>query len=893
MRTFRFKIILTFLVLASAMTSQAAGKRMTFTFEIGRQVGQEEVSVGAVNSSFFSQLYGLEGKNAIVNALSLTTLTMQATYTPSAGRESFYRSYTCDEGFGHWFSTNGMATTKTASKAIQVCFDGQSFLVSHNADKVTEGSEYTVKESFIMSGRDTLTYEFRVAFGTDIYVRNNQPAFVGGRPDRTASWPVKPLVKGGKDDWTVSNCIQVNVGEDIVLSAEAKDGMNVRYAWANAKGNTIQSFRKTADFTITSAKAADGGTYVLKVRSTDADGKVTVSNCNYFIDIQTAAGDFYDWPSNTATFSYNFKDEYPDFPAPKKTHNIKKKNGKPANVVSGEWWSAHWGDKLNPMVGQDSATVYQCAENMIKYFENEFAYIRDVMGWPPDLNAREGWKSYIYIFGSGLEYDSTDSLEQGGYQGWYSPDGFGSPCVTCSYLPFSRYRSDADKIWGYSDSEWQRSAMIHEGIHAILATMKGVKGSSWFHEAGNTWLQGKMAQLRSGGEEDDDARAGWLDGGPFLAPFMPIECYSGWLQDGSFGGPGAEGVNRYDGQQQICTWRRYLGGTQYGNSFPYILSSFCGNGSIPWIWNNCEGRVLEGIGNYVGDEAMRKIILQYRSRMAIYDFDGYKSYRNIASDNFGAGIGPEYEPYYIKCDTWKMTPYSKPVLNDADGWLAPDTLTNPGWSGANFIPLHVDQDKNIAEVEFRPEDTNMMAQLCYRTKDGTAYYSQPVSCGTVSIDISKKPANGVIILVVANTDYIYTGEAQRKYHWDYRIRLGEGTLAVADIYKKWFFHEQKITDEAFVTDLSSLDSRHSSITDSDIRPISGMILRGHEVKVNIGSRNPEDIHVRLVGLPGAVIANGTLSADGTFMIPNDIPQGLYVATFAYNSKFYSHKLLIK
>jgi hypothetical protein len=105
----------------------------------------------------------------------------------------------------------------------------------------------------------------------------------------------------------------------------------------------------------------------------------------------------------------------------------------------------------------------------------------------------------------------------------------------------------------------------------------------------------------------------------------------------------------------------------------------------------------------------------------------------------------------------------------------------------------------------------MEAQLCYRTKSGKAYYSQPVYCGKMEMNITDRPANGVIICVVANTDYIYddkNGEAQRSHHWDYRIRLNEGCIAVADNYQKWFFYERNITDPTL--DLSAIEEITSS-----------------------------------------------------------------------------------
>ena len=641
-----------------------------------------------------------------------------------------------------------------------------------------------------------------------------------GRKDYVDSWVVKPQVRVNEQAWSQKNYIQADAGSSITLSAtEPETAVSVKYAWQNEKGKSLRSYMKTADFTLTDVTRADGGMYTLKVRMTQEDGSIVVKNYNYFVDVQEHRGEFYDWEAHTVRFGYDFRTEYPELPEPQKVHTFYKRTANggtaPANMYVGKWWSAFWGDNLNPEVGKDSATIYGAAKRMVDYFDQEFAYLRNKMGWPPDLSARKGYKSIIYIFGSGLTNDNTPQSEQGGYQSSTRADGQNWACVWASWYPFSRFRLDADKKW--NDGAYQRDAMIHEGIHATFADMPGVKGSSWFHEAGNTWAQSKMAQLKAeeagNTVESDNARAGWLDCGPFLAPFMPIECYSGWLQDGTFGGPQAQGVNRYtsDGKQ-ICTWRNILGGTQYGNSFPTILSAFCGNGSVPWIWRYCSNRVLEGIGDSIGEEAMRKVILQYRSRMAIYDFGyGSKSYRNSASDSFGQSIGPEWEPYYINCGKWRMTPYAHPVQNDANGWLAPDTLTNPGWSGANFIPIHVNPASDKVVVEFRPEDTHMEAQLCYRTKSGKAYYSQPVYCGKMEMNITDRPANGVIICVVANTDYIYddkNGEAQRSHHWDYRIRLNEGCIAVADNYQKWFFYERNITDPTL--DLSAIEEITSS-----------------------------------------------------------------------------------
>jgi len=814
------------LLLLLSLGVHANGRRVTFTVNVSRPMDAQP-SEFVVAQSLLTQAYGLITTSDVDDALKSGKLNLVATYNTSNGKESFYATRTVSEGYGHWFTKTGLATSKQTSRVICVCFMDGKFYISHDTSgNVAENDHFIVKESFVSKTvTDTITYVFDVTVGGMIAsVSSNQQAIAFGRKNYVDSWMVKPQVRINEQDWKQRNYIQTDAGNSITLSAIAPETVkSAKYSWLNAKGKTIRSYKSTADFILSNVTYADGGFYTLKVRMTMEDGTIIVKDYNYFVDVQEHRGEFYDWAAHIVPFSYDFRSEYPELAEPQKVHTFYKRtaNGKqaPANQYVGKWWSAFWGDNLNKEVGTDSATVYAAAKRMVDYFDQEFAYLRNKMGWPPDLSARKGYKSIIYIFGSGLTNDNTSPEEQGGYQSATYADGQTWACVWASWYPFSRFRLDADTKW--NDGAYQRDAMIHEGIHATFADMPGVKGSSWFHEAGNTWAQSKMAQLKAeeAGNtiEDDNARAGWLDCGPFLAPFMPIECYSGWLQDGTFGGPQAQGVNRYtnDGKQ-ICTWRNILGGTQYGNSFPTILSGFCGTGSVPWIWRYCGYRVLEGIGDSIGEEAMRKVVLQYRSRMAIYDFGyGSKAYRNSASDAFGQAIGPEWEPYYVKCDTWRMTPYAKPILNDNSGWLAPDTLTNPGWSGANFIPIHVDPAAQKAVVEFRPEDTHMEAQLCYRTKDGKAYYSQPVYCGKIELDISDRPANEVIICVVANTDYIYddnNGEWQRSHHWDYRIRLNEGCMAVADNYQKWFFYERNITDPTFdPTGIDEVESEEWSV----------------------------------------------------------------------------------
>lgn len=877
----------------SVLAVTAAGTKEVITFDVTRPVesGSETLTSCGLNAQYVALKMGCMN----VEELESKMLKDEVLFIARQGSTSSWYGTSSFGTYGHAFSVKGIAlANKTHRNAALMCkFENNDFHIGHVTGKVEEGTTYTFTQAFV-AGTDTLAYVFNVTMGQTESVSSDQPGldetFIH-REDDTESWVVTPVVRQNDQTPLYQNYIQVSAGDKITLSAKLSDeqisaGCTAKYRWYDSKGNSLSlKYMSDADYVIDNAAYEDGGFYTLKIAYKGETGNA-IKNYNYYVDVQTEEpGTPFDWSVNTPKFSYDFRSEYPNLAPPTKIHKFKQHNGKDAHYVEGDWWVAYWGDNLNPEVDFDNKNAYT---NMIKKFDEDFAYIRDHMGWPPDINAREGYKSFIYTIGSGISNDNDDNQMTGGWQSATWIDGRNWPCVWATWYPVSRFRDDADNMWG--DGGYQREAMIHEGIHALFADMAGVKGSAWFHEAGNTWLQSAMAAQRSGAY----GVPGFLDACPLIAPFMPIECYSGWLQDGSFGGPAAEGVNMFNAQgQQICTWRNLLGGNQYGNSFPIVLAEICGKGSIPWIWRYCSNRVLEGIGDSIGEEPMRQLILQYRARQAMFDFGGWsKGYRTIVDNNFGGIIQAEWEPYWIKCEPYKLTPYVNMYRNTKDGWLAPDTITNPGWSGANVIPIHVTGD--VCKVEFRPEDTEMRAQLCYRTKSGKAYYSQPVHCGTLTIDISDKPANGVIFCVVANTDYIYTGDAQRKKHWDYRIKLGEGALATASKDCRWYFYEKAITDQDFETAINDVEIGDTELPKYEgVRLMSSVVKSGDNISVDLNGADANDINVRIVGLSGVIVESGNLNSDGTYTIPAGLRKGLYFITFSNGDRRDVFKVLMK
>jgi len=566
------------------------------------------------------------------------------------------------------------------------------------------------------------------------------------------------------------------------------------------------------------------------------------------VSLSAAPGDPYQFPSYNPNIRYSFLDSPDKVPEPTQSYNntrctVQGKKG------SG-WWEFVWGPRANSLLTTNNNRIVrdEIIDPMLKKMNDDFAYFRDIMGWPPDRRAKKGYRSTIYLYGSGTGCSDSerDSTAQGG---WQSSDGV-DPIVLLSWNPVLAFHGPSYSAAGLSNPSYQTEAVVHEGIHAVLASMTnpqtGVATANnipgWFHEGGNTWLQ-KIATAQK-----TNTFGSWadLDGVGYMAPFIPIESYTGWLLDGSFGGPDAEGVNMSGSSGQICTWRTWLGGNQYGNGFPSFLGEWIGNGAIPWIWINGERNgsangnfknVLWVMAKGLGDSQMRRLVMEYRSKQATMDIGRWSnSVRNLIRGNhFGQNIGPEWQPSWkpactgatneIKCvasesnctctERWYATPYAITTNNansaactrvantgnasaaptcGAGVTLKPDPRTIPGWSGANQIPLKVATNVNEVSIEFLPLGDSMTFQIAYRATDGTAIYSQPIrgalrnssgTANTATLRLDKRPANDVVYAVIANTDYIYKGDATRKAKYDYRIKLGDG-LSTADIYTKWF-----------------------------------------------------------------------------------------------------------
>ena len=605
---------------------------------------------------------------------------------------------------------------------------------------------------------------------------------------------------------------------------------------------------------------------------------VCINDCGGFSEMRVNLtintnndGSTYTWPAYDPPIYYDFKDEFPALEMP--TKDLEDC----ANVAgrqSSDWWTFVWGPNARSEITEKAITP------MLERFNQDFAYFRDVMGWPPDKRAKNGYRSAIYLFGSGLCTDNADSTVLGGWMGSIDYQNESWPMVLASYYPVYSFDPDCP----YGDREAQMGAMIHEGIHAILADLPGARNAAWFHEGGNTWLQQEMESQKSG----DYSSMGFLNAGALIAPFMPIECYSGWLQDDTFGGPSAEGVNRFEGNQQICTWRNLLGGNQYGNLFPVIFSQIFGNHSVAWIWRYCENRVLEGIADTLGDYQTRRLIMEYRAKQAMLDIGPWSgACRKLVDGTFGMNIQAEWQPSWLNPEVWKATPYAM-TSDDGTGLLTPEYRTTPGWSGANQIPLIVNGNK--VTVDFMPMGSNMSCQLCYRASDGSVVYGEPVLGGECSLNIDKQPANNVVFAVICNTDYIYEGEQTRKAHFDYRLKLVEGIKERGHWNVRWYQWDKKLSNLTLPppTAVNSITESHNVLS---IYP--NPVKEGEDVRISLNTQAGKPTDFNIYNLSGQLVLNTRTTESDLTIKSSKFEKGVYVLLAKHADCIETCKLVVQ
>ena len=164
---------------------------------------------------------------------------------------------------------------------------------------------------------------------------------------------------------------------------------------------------------------------------------------------------------------------------------------------------------------------------------------------------------------------------------------------------------------------------------------------------------------------------------------------------------------------------------------------------------------------------------------------------------------------------------------------------------------------------------------------------------------------------MANTDYNYTNDnnqAQRKHHYDYRVRLLDGALQVADLYTKWSLNEQTLTDASYDEDAAreaqniALDIREINGSEPDVtytpgsngvKLLTGRLMAGHPITVQLANGiSPDQVRVNMLGLSGVVVDEAPLQGNA-YTLPSSLAPGLYFIKFVQNGKTDTYKVYVK
>jgi hypothetical protein len=312
----------------------------------------------------------------------------------------------------------------------------------------------------------------------------------------------------------------------------------------------------------------------------------------------------------------------------------------------------------------------------------------------------------------------------------------------------------------------------------------------------------------------------------------------------------------------------------------------------------------------LGTTQLRHLISEYRAKQALLDMGKWSNaFKALLDAHFGQSIGAEWQPSWLNPAAWTATPYAV-TTNNGSGLLTPENRTTPGWSGANQIPLTV--SGSSVTVNFQPIGANMTCQICYRATDGTAVYSQIVSSGNCTLNLTKAPANNVVIVVICNTDYIYNGESTRTAHYDYRLQLGTGVTGTASVNTKWYATTLKSASSDAIVNTAMFDiskycskgqylqqptaaNKQLSIdSNNEIVMYPNPIASNGLLNISFSSTANEPKVIEISNIQGQVIYkkpvfinNVTINAGGL------LKQGLYFVTVKTSTQTKTYKLIVE
>jgi len=316
---------------------------------------------------------------------------------------------------------------------------------------------------------------------------------------------------------------------------------------------------------------------------------------------------------------------------------------------------------------------------------------------------------------------------------------------------------------GMSDAN--RYNLTHEFNHVLENSYGTVPGQlvSWVQESYNDYLILRLAEWRGGGTFGQatqftvPSNIGYLDTLVYQQPFVPIESC------------GINAAGEATGPQDYMNDST---GFRYNDLFPLFVAQRVGPTFYAAVWEQAQTteQNLQTMTRLLDRARVQCMVQEYAARLAIGDFlELSSSMQQRASSEMYA------------------------ATTSQGGALVPSDATKlPRYTGRNNIPIAVTAGATSVTVTFTPDaqgsqgtPADMRAQIVYRATDGTSVWSAPTSGGDTTIDLTKAPRNGVVIVVITNVTMDGYVNAQ-SYGWDptetfgYRIQVTGGSAAATN-----------------------------------------------------------------------------------------------------------------
>jgi hypothetical protein len=309
----------------------------------------------------------------------------------------------------------------------------------------------------------------------------------------------------------------------------------------------------------------------------------------------------------------------------------------------------------------------------------------------------------------------------------------------------------------------QRYDLTHEFFHVLENSYGTVPGQkvSWIQESYNDYLILRVAENVGGATPGQatqfklPSNVGYLDALVYQQPQAPIES-CGIESDGTtITGPADYFMDST--------------GYRYNDLFPLFVSQRVSFTFFAAVWEQAKTseQILQTMTRLMDKPRVQCMVQEYAARLALGDF------MELSSSVQGFGSAKMYA-----------------ATTNSGGTLTPsNTAMLPRYTSRNNIPITVASGATSVSVNFTPAamgskgtTADMRAQLVYRATDGTAVYGAPAASGTVSINLTKAPKNGVVVLVISNVT-LDGYKTALSYGWDpsetfgYSIQITGGTAA--------------------------------------------------------------------------------------------------------------------